>query len=79
MQYKESVVQVQMCYTSNLVGPKAHNIIYVNMGKLLVAKKLEEYKRKLKKLRNFVLNSFFFFLSINFFRFFYLTWLLFYL
>ena len=25
-----SVVQVQVCYTSNLVGPKAHNIIYVN-------------------------------------------------
>ena len=25
-----SVVQVQVCYTSNLVGPKTHNIIYVN-------------------------------------------------
>ena len=25
-----SVVQVQVCYTSNLAGPKAHNIIYVN-------------------------------------------------
>ena len=45
--------------------------IVVFLGKLLVAKKLEEYKRKFKKLRNFVLNSFFF-LSINFFRFFFL-------
>ena len=54
------------------------NIIYIYifqivvfLGKLLVAKKLEEYKRKFKKLRNFVLNSFFF-LSINFFRFFFI-------
>ena len=23
-------VTTQVCYTSNLVGPKAHNIIYVN-------------------------------------------------
>ena len=30
VQYKQSVVQVQVCYTSNLIGPKAHNIIYVN-------------------------------------------------
>ena len=26
-----SIVQVQVCYTSNLDGPKAHSIIYVNI------------------------------------------------
>ena len=25
-----SVVQVQVCYTSKVIGPKAHNIIYIN-------------------------------------------------
>ena len=30
VRYKESVVQVQMCYTSKVTGPKAHNIIYIN-------------------------------------------------
>ena len=29
-----SVVQVQVCSTSNLAGPKAHNIIYVNKNDL---------------------------------------------
>ena len=25
-----SIVQVQVCYTSKVTGPKAHNIIYIN-------------------------------------------------
>ena len=27
-------VQVQVCYTSNLIGPKVHNIIHVNRPKV---------------------------------------------
>ena len=30
VRYKSSVVQVQVCYTSKVIGPKAHNIIYIN-------------------------------------------------
>ena len=25
-----SVIQVQVCHTSKVIGPKAHNIIYIN-------------------------------------------------
>ena len=41
VRYKQSVVQIQVCYTSKVTGPKAHNIIYINKNNISITLKVK--------------------------------------